>query len=187
MDVRLEYLQLATSKDIHPLFCKKIETNHYMYSSDTMEHLNAYDSDSDTDGQSTIISEQGHEQDETLSYEGDDLPLTEGNQLFFREDGREMSREEFIEEEDTDWMFRTTRMPEFFVLRHPRVLLNFLRFIDSLNEINQGNETFRMEPLSQATVSQMMAHGSILNPPEEFREDVEELVSRIFSHANLSG
>lgn len=159
-----------------------------MYSSDTMEHLNAYDSDSD-DGQSTIIDDSTHEQNETLSYEGNDIPLTEGNQLFFREDGREMSREEFIadEEEDTDWMFRTTRMPEFFVLRHPRVLLNFLRFIDSLNEINQGNETFRMDPLSQETVSHMMAHGSILNPPDDFREDVEELVSRIFSHANLSG
>jgi len=155
-----------------------------------MEHLHEYDAES----VSTIPLNEPTEyvEEDTLSYEGDVAglgPFQQNTHLYFDDGGNEISRQEFLaqERDEGQWVFQTSQLPERFVLRHPRVLLNFLRFVDSLNEINNGNETFMMDAIPYETLARMLSHNSITNPPAEFQEDVEELIDRLVDHANLSG
>jgi len=130
--------------------------------------------------------------EDSLSYEEDNIPFVEqfqNSHLYFDDNGNEISREEFMEQEreTQEWVFQTSPLPETFVIRHPRVLLNFLRFIDSLNEINNGDETFMMNAIPYETLARMLSHKSITNPAPEFSAETDELIERLMEHANLSG
>lgn len=156
-----------------------------------MEHLLDYDAES----VSTIPLNEPVEyaEEDSLSYEGNDDPFLEPFQqnthLYFDDDGREISRQQFLaqEREADQWVFQTSQLPDRFVLRHPRVLLNFLRFVDSLNEINNGDETYMMDAIPYETLARMLSHSSIATPPPEFQGEVDELIERLVQHANLSG
>lgn len=157
---------------------------------ETMEHLREYDAES----VSTIPLNEPVEyvEEDSLSYEGDvaDLgPFQQNTHLYFDDDGNEISRQAFLTQERDagQWVFQTSQLPDRFVLRHPRVLLNFLRFVDSLNEINNGDETFMMDAIPYETLARMLSHNSIANPPVEFQGEVDELIERLVQHANLSG
>jgi len=156
-----------------------------------MEHFHNEDNDSistiefkDEDSVSTIPIKD----EDSLSYEGDP-PLPYNTHLYFDDNGQEMSREDYLEQEreSEEWVFHTSQLPERFVIRHPRVLLNFLRFIDSLNEINNGNETFMMDAIPHELMGRILSHSSIVSPPTEFKDDAYELVDRVMRHIDLSG
>jgi len=156
---------------------------------ETMEHLREYDAES----VSTIpLNEPVEYAEDSLSYEGEvpDLePFQQNTHLYFDDDGNEISRQAFLAQERDagQWVFQTSQLPDRFVLRHPRVLLNFLRFVDSLNEINNGNETFMMDAIPYETLARMLSHSSIATPAPEFQGEVDELIERLVQHANLSG
>jgi hypothetical protein len=139
-----------------------------------------------------LLDEAIENREDSLSYEGDNISFVErfqNSHLYFDDDGNEISREEFMEQErqTQQWVFETSPLPERFVIRHPRVLLNFLRFIDSLNEINTGDETFMMDAIPYETLARMLSHKSITNPAPEFSAETDELIERLMEHANLSG
>ena len=161
-----------------------------------MEHLLNYD---DGESVSTItlneavehgdpLNEGFETEEDSLSYEGGDIPL-QNTHLYFDDNGQEISRQQFLaqEREAEQWVFQTSQLPDRFVLRHPRVLLNFLRFVDSLNEINNGDETYMMDAIPYETLARMLSHSSIATPPPEFQGEVDELIERLVQHANLSG
>ena len=166
-----------------------------------MEHFHAYDDDGDSVStialneaieHRDILNEGFEDREDSLSFEGDRMPFIQPLQnthLYFDDNGNEISRQEFLDQErqSQEWVFETSPLPEIFVIRHPRVLLNFLRFIDSLNEINTGDETFMMDAIPYETLTRMLSHKSITNPPAEFQGEVDELIERIMDHANLSG
>jgi hypothetical protein len=142
--------------------------------------------DYDNESISTIpLNEAIEYHEDSLSYEED--PVPQNTHLYFDDDGQEITREEFLEQErQQEWAFQTSEMPDRFVIRHPRVLLHFLRFIDSLNEINTGDETYLMRAIPCSVVSRMLTHRAITDPPVEFMAEANELIERLANHADLS-
>ena len=68
-------------------------------------------------------------------------------------------------------------------MRHPRVVLNFLRFVDSYNELAPYGEEIRVPYMESETVSMILSHESVANPAPEFADDVAELRERIDYHS----
>ena len=60
-------------------------------------------------------------------------------------------------------------------MRHPRVLLNLLRFVDSYNELAPVGEQIRLPLIPQERADFILQHESIVNPPAEFAGEVAEL------------
>jgi hypothetical protein len=77
------------------------------------------------------------------------------------------------------WMFCTPRLPRVAILRHPRVLLAFLRFVELQNEVALEGEAIILPAIPSEIVRKIMNHPSITNPPIEFIVDIEELKDRI--------
>ena len=60
-------------------------------------------------------------------------------------------------------------------MRHPRVVLNFLRFVNTYNELAPAGEEIHLPPMSAAAAENILDHVSITNPAPEFAADVAEL------------
>lgn len=106
--------------------------------------------------------------------------------LFFDENGTEISRELFLRQQEvTDWGFLLPTISRG-TARHPRVVLNFLRYVDSHNEISKTEEFIFLKPIPQHIYDQIINHSSIQDPPEEFKTDVRELLCRLDRHRDLS-
>lgn len=60
-------------------------------------------------------------------------------------------------------------------MRHPRVILNFLRFVSTYNELAPHGEEIHLPPLSQETYDYIVAHPGVAEPASEFAEEVGEL------------
>lgn len=119
--------------------------------------------------------------------------------LYFDENGNEVPYEEFLqqnindsdtegeEEEDKEppWI-KTPVIHQQFLLKHPRVILAFLRFIDLYNELAEPEEMFLMKAIPQRIVNLITQHPSVTDVPSEFEEDVHELRYRLERHADLS-
>jgi len=106
--------------------------------------------------------------------------------LFFDENGTEISREAFLQqEEDNDWGFLVPTITRG-TLRHPRVLLNFLRYIDSHNEVAKPDEQIFLKPIPPHVYENMLKHSSIQNPSIGFEADVNELIQRLDDHRDCS-
>lgn len=60
-------------------------------------------------------------------------------------------------------------------MRHPRVVLNFLRFIYTYNEIAPDGEEIHLPPLYQSNIDYILSHPSIVNPAPEFASQIAEL------------
>jgi len=85
-----------------------------------------------------------------------------------------------IELTDT-WSFYTPILPRVAILRHPRVLLAFLRFVALQKEVAQEGEEIVLPTLTSEMAEKIMNHSSIKNPPIEFLDDIDELKERISS------
>jgi len=106
--------------------------------------------------------------------------------LFFDDKGREISRELFLrQQEAADWGFLLPTISRG-TARHPRVLLNFLRYIDSHNEIAQTDEYIFLKPIPPHVFQEIIKHTSIQHPPPEFETDVLELLYRLENHLDRS-
>ena len=142
----------------------------------------------DEDGESTIADEA--------------VPLN--THLYFDEHGNEISYEEYRqriteevqwggtgdfeepeEDEEPPWI-RTPLIDQRFVLKHPRVILAFLRFVDLYNELADPEEVLMLKAIPQNIVSLICNHPSVADVPPEFQEDVEELRFRLEAHQDLS-
>ena len=60
-------------------------------------------------------------------------------------------------------------------MRHPRVILNFLRFVHSYNELAPADEMINLPCIEAAAYKTIVSHESVTNPPLEFQDQVCEL------------
>lgn len=60
-------------------------------------------------------------------------------------------------------------------MRHPRVVLNLLRFVDSYNELAPEGEDIHLPLIPRHTHDHILNHEGVRNVPPEFAEDVAEL------------
>ena len=97
----------------------------------------------------------------------------------------DVEQEEEEEEDDFVWI-KTPLVNRRFVLKHPRVLLSFLRFVDEYNELAEPDEVYMLPAIPQGIVQNVLSHTSVVNPPPEFVEVVAELRQRLESHMDLS-
>lgn len=107
----------------------------------------------------------------SMSYESASLPTFEP---IFREVNGDLQLN------DT-WSFCTPLLPRVAILRHPRVLLAFLRFVALQNEVAREGEAITIPMITSAMAEKIMNHSSIKNPPIEFLDDIDELKERISS------
>ena len=92
---------------------------------------------------------------------------------------KEMAKHLYFDEDgNTTWAF-TTKVKQEFVFRHPRVLLDYVRFIDSYNEVAAPNEFYTMPRISRRVAREMLSHPSISDPAPEFADTVWELKQRL--------
>ena len=106
--------------------------------------------------------------------------------LFFDENGAEISRDAFLlQEEAADWGFLLPSISRG-TARHPRVLLNFLRYVDSHNEVAKTEEFIFLKPIPPHIYEQMIKHSSIQNPSIAFEANVTELLERLDTHRDRS-
>ena len=114
--------------------------------------------------------------------------------LYFDEDGNEITHEEYLyqhaqeeqqEDEEPPWI-RTPLINQRFLLKHPRVILAFLRFIDLYNELADPEEVFMIKAIPQRVVNTITSHHSVSQVPPEFEDDVRELKYRLDRHSDLS-
>jgi hypothetical protein len=96
-----------------------------------------------------------------------------------------VDNEEEEPEDNFDWI-KTPLVNQRFVLKHPRVLLSFLRFIDEFNELADPDEVLMLPAIPQRIVQGVLSHSSLVNPPAEFLDEVRELRFRLEAHADLS-
>lgn len=60
-------------------------------------------------------------------------------------------------------------------MRHPRVVLNLLRFVETYNELAPAGEDIHLPLLPQERADFILAHESVVNPAPEFAAEVAEL------------
>ena len=107
----------------------------------------------------------------SMSYESADKPSFEP--IFREVDGD-------LQLNDT-WSFYTPILPRVAILRHPRVLLAFLRFVAVQNEVAREGEEIVLPMLTSEIAEKIMDHPSIKNAPIEFLDEIDELKERISS------
>ena len=76
-----------------------------------------------------------------------------------------------------DWCMSVT-CPDLALsldMRHPRVVLNFLRFVKSYNEVAPQGEEIKLPPIELPETFLIFDHESVRHPPPEFVDDVAEL------------
>jgi hypothetical protein len=100
------------------------------------------------------------------------LEIPQGNHLFFDEDGNEISHEQFLQlqEEENSWAFGYKLNGNEFIFRHPTALLSFFRFVDSVNQYAEFDETIFIRPLRQEMYSRMIDHPYFQTTTDESHE-----------------
>ncbi len=142
--------------------------------------------------------EEPEEDQTTVTYEDayriEEPPVN--THLYFDENGNEIPYEDFLrqgeaegneenDDEEPPWI-KTPLINQRFILKHPRVILAFLRFIDLYNELADPEEVFMMKSIPQKIVNLINEHPSVAGVPAEFQQDVNELKHRLDRHADLS-
>ena len=89
------------------------------------------------------------------------------------------------EEDEFEWI-KTPLVNRRFVLKHPRVILSFLRFIDEYNELADADEVHLLPAIPQRIIQGILSHPSVVNPPQEFVDDINEFRQRLERHMDLS-
>lgn len=90
------------------------------------------------------------------------------------------------EPEDPNAWIKTPMIHQRFLLKHPRVILSFLRFLDEYNELAEGEEILMLPAIPQRVVETIFHHPAVRDPPEEYRRKVDELKQRVIAHSDLS-
>lgn len=90
------------------------------------------------------------------------------------------------EPEDTFEWIRTPQVNQRFIIKHPRVLLSFLRFIDEYNELADPEEVYLIPAIPQRIVQNIFQHVSFVDPPPEFADTIREFRHRLMMHMDLS-
>ena len=108
---------------------------------------------------------------------------------FFDNDGNDISREEFRAlrkaEEDADWGVQMPRISQRLIARHPRVLLAFFRFIESLNEVAFEDEKVKIPQMSSDCFLSIMEYIEKNGVPDVFNQEVADL--QYYLSMNLAG
>lgn len=89
-------------------------------------------------------------------------------------------REDTISEpQEEDWCIGVTcqDLSLRLDLRHPRVLLNLLRFVDSYNELAPLTEQIHFPPMPGHICEQVEEHPSVAETTPEFQAEVSELLA----------
>lgn len=92
---------------------------------------------------------------------------------------------EQAEAQEFEWI-QTPLVNRRFVIKHPRVLLSFLRFIDEFNELADPDEIQLLPAIPQRIVQLILSHPSLVNPPPEFLDTIREFRLRLERHMDLS-
>jgi len=100
-----------------------------------------------------------------------------------REEMRQMYEEAYdvSDSEEEDFAVPLTTVDTPLVARHPRVLLAYLRFIDLYNEVAKPEEVLPPFKMSHAAQAEILYHSTVFHAPHEFKQDVDELRTRILS------
>ena len=100
-----------------------------------------------------------------------------------REEMRQMYEEAYdvSDSEEEDFAVPLTTVDTPLVARHPRVLLAYLRFIDLYNEVAKPEEVLPPFKMSHAAQAEILYHSTVFHAPREFKQDVDELRTRILS------
>jgi len=64
-------------------------------------------------------------------------------------------------------------------MRHPRVLLNLLRFVSTYNELAPPGEDIHLPLIPQERADFILSHESVVNPVSEFADQVAEMRSLV--------
>lgn len=87
---------------------------------------------------------------------------------------------------DADHWCISVKVPDLALrldMRHPRVILNFLRFVNSYNELAPEGEKINVPFMEVAETSMIFNHESVRNVVPEFAEDVKELSRLVNLHS----
>jgi hypothetical protein len=121
--------------------------------------------------------EHSNWREDSMSYEPDDLERKPVNRhLYFSDAGDEITREEYLRQEE--WSFTLSSSLKM-VARHPRVLISYFRFIDSLNEVANEDEKIYLNPISASDVLRVLSHPSIQDAIPEFADEILYLIQRL--------
>ncbi len=69
-------------------------------------------------------------------------------------------------------------------MRHPRVVLSYLRFVESYNSYVPEPEQIHLPKIKSNMVAFILGHSSVLNPAPEFVEEVDELRRLVRKYAS---
>lgn len=96
--------------------------------------------------------------------------------------------ERLTEYDDGEWIdaIATPKIIQKFVIKHPKVFLQFLRFIDEYNEQAEDDDMYMLRAIPGWVIRKIQQHSFVQNPTVETREDVEELLERLEWHRDLS-
>ena len=87
---------------------------------------------------------------------------------------------------EADWKIVAPKIEKQFVMRHPRVILAFLGFLELYNEVAKGDEILMIPAMPRSVMNKIMAHPSVDNPVEEFDGDISYLVNLLKKHTDSS-
>jgi cytochrome c-type biogenesis protein CcmH/NrfF len=62
-------------------------------------------------------------------------------------------------------------------------MLDFLRFVDTYNELAPYGEEINVPCMDAEAVNLIFSHGSLVNPPAEFASEIAELRARVIDHS----
>lgn len=85
-----------------------------------------------------------------------------------------------------DWKIVAPTIEKQFVMRHPRVVLAFLNFLELYNEVAKGDEVLMIPAMPRAVLNKIMAHPAVENPSTDFDGDVSYLLQLLKKHTDSS-
>jgi hypothetical protein len=83
------------------------------------------------------------------------------------------------EEEAPEWCL-SVAVPDLSLrldMRHPRVILNFLRFVSTYNELAPEGEDIHLPAITTHSLDYIRNHESVRDPVPEFQAEVSELLT----------
>lgn len=91
------------------------------------------------------------------------------------------------EEDENELWIETPRINRTFLLKDPRVMLAFLRFVETFNEFADLDDIIVLRAIPRQIISNIEKVPLVQNPPPEFQAEAAELLERLnrFSDRNM--
>ena len=83
----------------------------------------------------------------------------------------------------SSWRLILPTIDQVLIAQHPRVVLAYLRFIDSYNEVASSLHKIRALKIPADTVQSVLDHPSVATPAAEFIPEIRELKLRLKAHS----